>query len=467
MEQDNLFTDVAEFGQGSADALVKTLMAGVGADAAQFTGGRALMPESCETTLVNVMREMQDDFKLMNTIKKTPVHSTVHQFNIRDDVGDADMGFVPEGGVTPTNLQSIKRQVVEMAFIQKLGAITQQLLQATTFEDALEVEKVAVTLSVLKTAEKYCFHGDKLVVPRQYDGFPALIKNTDANLRNVYDIRGRTIGQEGEGIFTRMAEMIYDRGGEANKVFYPIILGSDIQDLARDRFRFNTADFSMGTVFNEYPTIYGTLKIAREAGPNKLYFPKNKVKQTDSKNAPNRPASVALAREANAAGSQFLAADAGMIHYLVHAVNEYGISEGTEATSSVAAAAGDAIRITITPSAVNPGTGFIISRTRAGQPVETAMEMVRIPAGTGATTVYVDKNEDLPGTAEMLFITEKRIAPIAEFYQLSPMQMFRMPPPSDRLIVPFIMALWGAPNLKAPHWCGLVKNIGYAGGLYG
>jgi hypothetical protein len=27
------------------------------------------------------------------------------------------------------------------------------------------------------------------------------------------------------------------------------------------------------------------------------------------------------------------------------------------------------------------------------------------------------------------------------------------------------MALWGTPVLKVPEWCGVVKNIQYAGGI--
>jgi hypothetical protein len=93
------------------------------------------------------------------------------------------------------------------------------------------------------------------------------------------------------------------------------------------------------------------------------------------------------------------------------------------------------------------------------------MEMVRIARDAqNETTVYIDKNDDLPGTAEMLFITEKKLQTIAEFYQLLPLRLYWMNP-VNRLVTPFILALWGCLDLKNPEWCGLTKNIQYQGGI--
>ena len=461
----DFFDDGAEIGRGSEEAMMKALSAGFGTDAAQMTGGRALQPEDCETTLVNVMREQKEDFKLMNSLKKTTVKSTVRQYNIRTDVGEEDVGFVGEGEVTPDNQQDIRRMTRNMAFIQKRGAVTEQAIVVDTFEDAYEAEKFATTLSVLKTAEKYCFHGDSKVVPEQYDGIIAQIKEVpDGKRKNIIDFRGSTITAKGEGIFTDMTERIYDQGGEANKVFYPLALGQEIQAMVRDRLRFGTSDTRGAIVINDYPTLYGSLSIAgNEAGPNKMFMPKNLVKPL-GKNAPAAPSAVTLTAAAPIAGiSSFFNADAGTYDYEVFAVDKYGISKGTKATAPIPVAAGDVVNITITPDSVNPGTGLIICRTAKDGTV--LMEMVRIAVAGDGATVHTDYNEDLPGTAEMLFLTEKRAQVVAEFYQLMPARLFRMFP-WNTLVSPFIIALWGTPILKAPHWCGVVKNIGYKGGLY-
>ena len=46
--------------------LQKALSAGYGTDAAQFTGGRALIPENLESEVVNVVSQLKEDCKVMN-----------------------------------------------------------------------------------------------------------------------------------------------------------------------------------------------------------------------------------------------------------------------------------------------------------------------------------------------------------------------------------------------------------------
>jgi hypothetical protein len=453
-----------EVGAGGEEELLKSLSAGYGTNAADFTGGRALIPEDCESTMINAMREQMDDFKLMNTLKKTPVKSTVHQFNVRSNAGDEDLGFVEEGGVSPANMQDIKRAFREMKYIQKKGEVTEQMRIVESFEDAYVAEKLAATISVLKTAEKYCFHGDSAVVPKQFDGLIAQVKSTPLAKRNILDLRGQSIQSAGDRIFTEMATLIADRGGAANKVFYPLILGDDIQGLCHDRLRFGVEDEDMTAVWKTYPTLYSPLTIAgNDAGPDKLFRPKNKIKPGGiADKLPNPPDSVTASSAANP-NSKFLAADAGNYNYTVYSVNESGISEGKALSAAVAVSAGAGVTLTITPNALKPGTGFIVCRSaKNGSEV---MEMARIGIDAlNADTAYVDLNEDLPGTAEMLFITEKKIQSVVEFFQLLPLRLYPLYP-IDRLVTPFVMALWGTPALKIPEWCGIVKNIQYKGGL--
>jgi hypothetical protein len=463
--REDLF-ETPEFGAGSEEMLMKALSAGYGTDASQFTGGRALQPEDCEATLVNAMREQQEDFKLMNTIKKQPVKSTVHQFNMRTNAGGEDDGFVEEGGIAPDNNQDINRVTKDMKYIQKRGEVTEQAVVVDTFENAYDAEKIACTLSVLKTAEKACFHGDSAVIPKQFDGLIAQVKRAPVAKRNILDLRGKNIQTYGEAIFTDMAGMIYEQGGEVNKVFYPNILGQDIQELCRDRLRFGTDDDRMTAVFKNYPTLFGNLKIADDAGPDKLFRPKNKVIPGGvTGKLPTKPATVTVAAGAPPVNSEskFTADFAGEYTYAVHAVSEYGMSEATSPAAPIAVAAGQAVTITITHAATNPGSGFII--TRSGKNGTELMEMVSIGRDIqNSATAYVDLNEDLPGTAEMLYLTEKKIQTVVEFFQLLPLRLYRMFP-TDRLVTPFIMALWGTPAIKIPGWCGVAKNIQYKGGI--
>jgi hypothetical protein len=264
-----------------------------------------------------------------------------------------------------------------------------------------------------------------------------------------------------------MATSVYDAGGIVNKVLYPVALTQDIQMLARDKVRIFVGDNKSNPVIDTFTTAYGQLSILGDAsGPDKLYIPKGKISAAgDPDRMPNAPASVLPTAAAAAAGSTslFLAADAGEYSYAVHAVNEYGISAGTQAAAPIAVAAGQAVTLTITPDATKPGTGFIITRS-AKDDDTVLMEMVRVGKDAqNAATVYIDLNEDLPGTAEMLFITEQKIQTVAEFRQLLPITSIPLPL-MPNLVQPFVLALFGAPVLKVPEWCGLGKNIGYRGG---
>jgi hypothetical protein len=459
------FDGGAETGAGSEEMLLKALAAGYGTDAATFTGGRALIPEDCETTMVNAMREQREDCKIMNTFKKTPVKSTVHEYNRRTGTGDIEFGTTEEGGISQEDGQAIERVTRNVKYIQQYREVTEQMNVVDTFENAFESEKLAGTLNILKIAERLCIHGDSDVVPTEFDGIIKQIKKTNPARRNIIDFRGQTIQTKGEKFFSEMVRAISEQGGEANKIFFPLILSDDIQELCRDRIRFGANDRSMTPVFDSYATPLGTLKFGEDAGPDKMFRVKGPITSKGDPNLkPGAPQSVTVAATGSA-GSKFGGSDAGNYIYKVFAISKHGISEGTSPAAAVAVASGDGVTITITPNSAKPGTGFIVCRTAAGGAADKAMEMVRVAKSDDATTVVVDLNDDLPGTTDMIFITEKRLQTVAEFYQLLPMRLFRMNP-VNRLVTPFILALWGVLDLKVPEWCGLTKNIAYQGGLY-
>jgi hypothetical protein len=93
------------------------------------------------------------------------------------------------------------------------------------------------------------------------------------------------------------------------------------------------------------------------------------------------------------------------------------------------------------------------------------MEMAQIGADPSGTTVWVDKNDYLPGTASMLFVTENRITPVYRFGQLLPASTYPLYP-TDQAVTPFLVILFGALEVSAPEFCALVDNVAYQGGLY-
>jgi hypothetical protein len=152
--------------------------------------------------------------------------------------------------------------------------------------------------------------------------------------------------------------------------------------------------------------------------------------------------------------------------YAVHAVNAYGISAAKPLASAVAVASGEKVTLTITPDTNGePATGFIITRSKAGG--TELMEMIRVPKSPDTTTVVVDLNEDLPGTASIVLLTPTtdEMKPNTSFGQLMAMSNFDLPTDSS-LAHRGVVALYGMLEVRAPEYNALIKNVGYAGGLY-
>jgi hypothetical protein len=452
----------AETGSMSEAELVKALSIGYGTDSAEYKNGRALVPEDCETTMINAMREQKEDCKMMNKVKKRPVTSTVHEYNRRLDAGDYENATADEGGGSVDTDQEIERVSRQIKYIQIRRAVTDQARIVSSFENVWESEKLMGTISALKAAEKLFFHGDSSVVPTEWDGIPKQI--LDSKDPNIEDYRGKSIVSIGDSLITDMTLRIYERGGDANTLFFPPVLGLGIQDLAKDRIRFGTNDRTLTPVFDSYPTPYGTVKFGEDEGPDKFYRVRGIIKPNG--NASMRPGvPSATASAASTAGSKFQAADAGSYKYTIHAVNKYGVSVGFPLAANVTVTAGDGVTLSITQNQDKPGTGYIICRSSVDG--DMVMEMVRIGANKeGSTTTFVDINSELPGTADMLFLTEKKLQVIIEFDQLIPLRL-RPLYESNKAETPFFIQLFGAADVKNPEWCGIAKNIGgYKGGLY-
>ncbi|MDR0719345.1 MAG: hypothetical protein LBF78_06885 [Treponema sp.] len=447
------------------ESLSKALFAGYGTDSATFVNGRAMIPENLEATTINVIAAMKDDCKVLNSLKTVNVKSTVHEKNRRTSHGDWRFLTVPEGGASVMTDQELERVIYLQKFIQTKRAITLQMEKVDTFEPAYATEKIAGVEVVCKATEHNIFHGDSSIIPTEFDGFLASIRKSKDP--TIIDLRGDTIGSRGESLFDEVAREVWERGGDLQKTLFPSILARDIKDLFTDRIRYEvgTKNFSFTEALPPYFTAIGSnIKFTGDAaGPDKFYRVKGLVEAAgDAIERPLAPTSVALTPKASAAGSKFLAADAGDYKYVVHSVNAKGISEGKNAAAAATVAAGGSVSITITPDKSRPVTGLIICRSKVDG--DDVMEMVQIPCGPDATTVHVDLNKDLPGTASMLFLTETKIRPVYELGQLLPVSTYPLYP-TDRAETPFLVIFFSALEVNAPEFCAIVDNIKYQGGF--
>lgn len=448
------------FGAAIGDELLKALSAGYGTDSASMTGGRALIPQDIERSVINALAVKKADFKLMNLLKNEKVGSTVHEYTRRNDAGLHQLIFGTEGAAARDTSQSIERVTRMVKYMQTYRQITLQMRVAKTLEDAEASEKEAGIFTILKGAEFGCFHGDSASVPQQFDSvLSQVIASAGPNgSKNIYDMRGKTLGTLGETAIKEVARMTYDNGGYLTHAFMPSILASDLQDVVKDRLRLDVRDKRATGVVESYPTPFSDdiIIAGKEAGPDKMFLPRNGITSIgDASTKPAAPGTVSTAVAADAA-SKFIAADAGNYTYAVHAIDENGISVASS-TATQAVAAGEKVTITITPDGTKPGTGFIITRGKKGATTDLR-EIGRCAKAATATTAFVDYNTVLPGTGDILLLSHDVASPSIQWDSFLPAMKFDLFP-TVSAIVPFLIVMFGTPDVKVPWFHGVIRNV--------
>ena len=477
---DNELGDVS-----SANAeLEKAMTAGYGTDAAAYTDGRSLQREDLEATLVSVLDVAQNDCKVFHKLHKQPVTSTVHQIERQTGVGSEDYLFVGEGEKASEADPAYERKIYETKYMSSKWQVSHPLTLTNNVDNPINAQKVSAVLRVTKGTEKAIFHGDSSIDSKQYDGLLKIIRDSaddtskPERLRaSRFDLRGLEVGESDAALginadldmFNSITEKVYSKGGDLAEAYFPPVVANQFWNVMKDRLRFNVNDGVMGfTALPDIPTATGsTIRIKGDCGADKMFKVKGVIEAAgDSTKRPNAPTSVTAAATADSA-SDFTAGFAGEYVYAVHAVNSYGISAGTAIASAVTVAAGNKVTLTITPdvNGVAP-TGYIITRTNAGG--TELMEMVRVANTNGQSEfTYVDLNKDLPGTASIVLLTPStnEMKPNASFGQLMGMSNFDLPTDSS-LAHRGVVALYGMLELRAPEFCAVIDNVGYAGGLY-
>ena len=439
--------------------LMKALEAGSGADASTFTGGRSLIPESLDTTLVSVLWN-QNEAKLFKALKRNSIKSPVHQWNKRDDVGDEDGAWVAEGGVSFEKNQAIARKFVEAKYLQTLRKVTLQMLASNSLENAEAIEKEAGALWIIKQIERALFQGDSSIITEQPDGLKVLIPDS-----NVIDLRGEDgTSADMEDAWGEGARIIRDNYGMVSDAYMPTFAMEDVQKLLRDRLRVpaggNENTNAGAYVYKKYPTPFGTFTLE-----DNLFIDGNNVLQRPSTLTAQRPdqPSITLTRQAASGGrvSEFTDDDAGDYYYQVVAVNKFGDSVASAAVQVTGVVAGDEVKISVTDGAI-AGTGYKIYRSRkdASDGSDCRLMSTVVNPGGGPSLVY-DVNSDLPNTMSIYMLNMIPQYNAIEWEQWLPTMKFQLYP-TNAAVNPFLMLLFGVLGLKKEEQMVRIKNVSYS-----
>lgn len=450
---DQNFEGFAEGNFEMLQALHKALSAGSGVDAASFTGGRALIPESLDTTLVNVLWT-QDEARFFKKLKKKPIKSPVHQWNKRTGVGSTDGAWVAEGGNSQEADQNIARAYITAKYLQTLRKVTLQATISNMIEDAVSSEKIAGTLWIIQQIEKALFYSDSSVVAEEPDG---LIKIIPA--ANTIDLRGAAASASAfEDAIGEGARIIRGNYGVATDLFTSLMVMEDVQKLLRDRIRFGPGKEEGSTIFTQYPTPFGKPELTDD-----IFILEGAVPSASTLTS-DRPSqvSIVLTRQAATSGtSQFAAGDAGSYWYQVSAVNKYGQAQASAAVQVTGVITGDEVKIDITDGAT-AGTGYYVFRSKKDAADGSDCRFMYKIARSGANPTIYDLNADLPGTSSSFLLNLNGAYNAIEWAQFLPMMKFDLYP-TNAAVIPFLMLLFGALAVKKEEQMIRIKNISPSG----
>ena len=436
----------ANANEETLEYLTKALSAGTGVDAGAFTGGRALIPESLDTTLVNILHS-QEDAVLFKKLKKQAIKSPVHQWDERSEVGADDGAWVGEGADSIEADQTIARRYVTAKYLQTLRKVTLQASISNMIEDAMAIEKNAGTLWIIRNMEKALFYGDSTYVTEQPDGLINKIPST-----NILDMRGKDASSVTfENKFGEGCRMIRDSFGKASDFFCSTMVMQDVQRLLRDRIRFDAGVAPAGsTVFSKYPTPFATPELNHD-----IFIKEGGIPVTGSISA-SRAGVVTIAGSSSPVDplSEFAAGDAGDYVYKVVGVNKYGDAVASAECIVTGVSAGDNVTLTITNGSP-VSTGYKIYRSKKGG-ITGASVLYAFTAPVAATVI--DRNSFLPGCSDGFLLTMDDMYNAIEFAQFLPMMKFDLYP-TAAAVYPFLMLLFGNLAVKKPTNHVRLKNI--------
>lgn len=464
-------------GFGTSDAatvtdLNKAMSAGYATDPGTQSGGGALRVESLDSTL-KVVSFMEKNIVMYNDMPKTKAYNTVEEYNLLSKYGGRGGFFIDEGALPRTEDSQYQRKAAFVKFMGTTREITHPMLLVKPAHGnvvALETKNGAKWM--LQRMEESLFSGDSSIIAQSFDGLKKqlLAGYADAStagdglpatsLEHVQDKRGAVLS---EADFEEASRILADNYYYPTHCYLPNQCHSDFNKLFFSKGRYQIpvgSDAQVGFVVDKVRTGGGVVQIR----PN-VFLRVNQVPPVSADNsaAPTAPVSAVVTVQAKTTSRGFLAAEYGTYVYSVTAISKSGESAPVagSATAVVAAVGSAEVKIVITRGSVSGNdltTGYRVYRTRlVGGVMSTTKYLVTEIASSGATTDYLDGNENLPGhgTAYIGQMDESVLA----LRELSPMLKFPLATVASS--IRWMQLYYNTPIVFRPRAWVIFKNIGF------
>jgi hypothetical protein len=466
------FDSVDQFRQALNDEFKKAVTAGYGTDVATLTGGGSLRLQSIEPTLLRTIQE-DEHFVFFNKLVQTPAGATVDEFTIKTAIGGyPGSGFNSEMGDIAETQGTYERKVGLVKYLMTKRQVSVVQQSQRTLVDTMAEEKIDAARELKTSVEWACFYGNAAVNPLEFDGLRTVIEATnDPDL--IQDARGAGLSFVAQEIIELAASIAsMGRFGRATDLFTSFAVQSSELDQKLDpAFRVpigsvGEGGLRIGTPVAGIKTSHGVIKTNQDVfiQEGQMPFvarPGPYAGVTTGTGAPVAPTTVAGAAAQDVANSKFVTANAGNYFYAVESISKAGRS-GITKSAQIAVVAGDKVTVTITHATdnVNPVTGFVIYRSRKnGTNADNDFrEVIRVPRAAGATTVYVDFNQNIPGTSCAFLVNMQPGANAVTLRRLLPMTLFPLYP-TTTASKPWAQLFFCYLRIAKPRHIAMVKNI--------
>lgn len=462
------------FGIQELQELQKSLTAGYGTDVAQLSGGGALRIQSLDNTMQATVQDNKH-FTLFNRLAKPKATATVDEWTEQHGIG----GFL--GGSTNTEDGDAAdaegdyiRQVGTVKYLSTYRKIPIVLGAQNNIVDAQAIEASNGSKQLLTDVEYLSFEGDDSVVSTEFNGIRRqleLLGSTD----NIIDAGGAPL--DDVEMISRAAEAIFGFGsfGTPTDLFSSLSVQTDLNKSLDPAFRValdnSPASIVKGAHVRAIRTSYGDIATNQD-----VFIRDEKLKKVfallSAKHAAIAAANLytpsAVVPTVNASGgadSLWTATNAGTFYYHVTGVTASGQSVGVT-TAQAAVAAGGNVSLAISASASGLETGYVIYRSRRNGSNDPAdmREMIRIPR-TGATTTYVDKAREVPGSTVAFVLNLNPSDHAISWKQFLP--MMKIPMAAVRSpIIPWLQMICGYLRITKRAQHVMIKNIVPSGAIW-
>lgn len=461
-------TVTGSFGMAELDSMNKALQAGYGSDSASLTGGAALRIQSLDTTMQATIQDNKH-FVLFNRLPKPSATATVDEWTEQYGIGGVLGGSTnTESGVAEEAEGDYARMVGQVKYLSTYRKVSLVLNAQNNIVSAKAVEAANGALQLLSDIEYLSFEGDDSVVPTEFNGIKRQIEAL-GSVDHVIDMKGAAL--EGIDPIAKGAETVWgiENFGTITDIIMPGSVQTDLNNKLDPAFRVSLSgsaqELSYGAHVARIKTAFGEIDTAQD-----VFCRDEKMKRVFQLRGPSyakvaaklagiAPTIAVAADASGGADSAFAAGHAGQYYYVVTGVNSKGQSTGVVSGAVTVAAGGKAV-LTITASVGGEETGYVIYRSRKNgtNALSDFREMVRVPKTAGGTTVFEDKNRDIPGSANAFMLNLRSSDHAISWKQFMPMIKIPMAAVNSP-IDPWLQMICGYLRITKRRQHIVIKNI--------